>query len=38
MIYLKAVPRVLTTYLISAIILGTLWGGPLVILLVIKLQ
>jgi hypothetical protein len=38
MIYLKSILRILTTHLVSAIVLGTLWGVPLVILLVIKFR
>jgi hypothetical protein len=36
MIYFNSICRILTRYLLTAIVLGTLWGGPLVILLVIE--
>lgn len=38
MIYLRPILRILTAYLMSAIVLGTLWGVPLVILLVIEFR
>lgn len=38
MTYLKPILRILTTYLTSAVVLGTLWGVPLVILLVIEFR
>lgn len=36
--YLKSIRRILTKYFMSAIILGALWGAPLVILLVIEFR
>ena len=38
MIYLRPILRILTSYLMSGIVLGTLWGVPLVILLVIEFR